>query len=86
MTDTPKGYTPVEQCDNPNPIAGWENAETRWTHGDTNYLWKDGTLYEKPAPTQITTQYINHPAFLKIETSHGNGNKPRLVRGIFCLS
>jgi len=57
----PKGYTQTqENVPNPHPISGYENCETRWTEGETNYAWKDGNLYEKPAPTTPTTEWVQN--------------------------
>jgi len=59
----PKGYTLEEEnVPNPHPIGGWEDCQTRWTEDNKNYVWEDGNIYSKPAPTEITTAWVQHPA------------------------
>jgi len=59
----PKGYTPIEHdVPNPHPIEPYPDAQTRWSENGNNYVWDSGTVYEKPAPSEPTTGWIQHPS------------------------
>lgn len=58
---TPPGYTPIESgVPNPHPIEDYEDCETRWSDNGKNYVWVDDTIYEKDAPTVITTEWVQN--------------------------
>lgn len=59
MNKIPKQYTPVAQ-NVPCPMPGREDYMILTTHDGQPAIWQDGTLYTKPAPTQITTEWVQN--------------------------